>query len=285
MCVILMVEKKLCGIELLWHKMASPSLLQLAIQNQGVRWISAGWIGFIAENLILSENRQYIIENLGDDNYHYLYSTLSTLACGSIAYGYLRHGRRKGPTLQAPPGLGRKIIAFIVQTLGLVGFSQAIPLVRMPYTYVENSTPPNLPLEVSPTKVKAWRCPMDFRSNDLSENEVFGVERITRHAVFWSFGLFTLSSALSTIYLPEIVMFSFPSVFALIGGAHQDHRFLNGSGGKLTLEKYEKTSHLPFGAVLTGKQSLSDVGKELKTTNLSIAIGASLLLGLKRFLR
>jgi uncharacterized membrane protein len=267
--------------------MATPNLLQLAIQNQGVRWISAGWIGFIAENLILSENRQYIIEQLGDDQYHYLYSTLSTLACGSIAYGYLRHGRQTGPTLQSPPGIGRKMSAFIAQTLGLVGFSQAIPLVRMPYTYVEEPSlsASTVPLDVSATKVKAWRCPMDFRSNDLSENEVFGVERITRHAVFWSFGLFTLSSALSTISLPEIVMFSFPSIFALIGGAHQDHRFLNGSGGKLTREKYEKTSHFPFGAVLTGKQSLSDVGKEMKTTNLSIALGASLLLGLKRFLR
>jgi uncharacterized membrane protein len=272
--------------------MSSSNMIQLITQNKCVRWITAGWIAFIAENLILSENRQQIIELINDDNYHRMYSTLSTLACGSIAYGYFVHGRRKGPTIQPPNNL-KKFIAFLSQTIGLIGISQIIPLVRMPYTYVDEQ-PTTLTESLSSssseltnptTKVKAWRCPMDFRSKDLSENDVIGIERISRHAVFWSFGLLTLSGALSTIYVPEIVMFTFPSIFAMIGGAHQDHRFLQGSGGKLTLEKYEKTSNIPFGAILTGKQNLSDVKKELKMTNFSVALGLSVLLGMKRFVR
>jgi uncharacterized membrane protein len=268
--------------------MSSSNFIQLVSQSKGVRWITGGWIAFILENLILSENRQQIIDLINDDNYHRMYSTLSTLACGSIAYGYFVHGRRKGPTIQSP-SLLKKSLAFLSQTIGLIGISQIIPLVRMPYTYIDEPIPtlpsPSVVLDPVTTKVKAWRCPMDFRSKDLSENDVNGIERISRHAVFWSFGLLTLSGALSTIYIPEIVMFTFPSIFAMIGGAHQDHRFLKGSGGNLTLEKYEKTSNIPFGAILSGKQNISDVKKELKTTNFSIALGMSVLLGMKRFLR
>mmetsp|Transcript_24169 Transcript_24169/g.24775 ORF Transcript_24169/g.24775 Transcript_24169/m.24775 type:complete len:168 (+) Transcript_24169:62-565(+) len=120
--------------------MSSQSLLQLALSSKGIRWISFGWIGFILENLILSENRTKIIEAFGDDNYHMTYSTLSTLACGSIFYGYIIHGRKKGPLISSPT-LIRKISSFILQTLGLVGASQTIPLIRMPYTYVNESNP------------------------------------------------------------------------------------------------------------------------------------------------
>lgn len=111
------------------------------------------------------------------------------------------------------------------------------------------------------------------------------MERITRHAVFWSFGFLTLSKAITTIYLPEVFMFTFPTIFAYIGGAHQDHRFLKNSGGSLTLEKYNKTSNIPFLAIVTGKQNITDVINELKVTNMAIAAGMSVLIGMKRFLR
>jgi hypothetical protein len=37
------------------------------LQNKGVLFIGGGWAGFIAENLILSENRQWIIEKFGEN--------------------------------------------------------------------------------------------------------------------------------------------------------------------------------------------------------------------------
>ena len=64
------------------------------MNHKGVRWISIGWTSFIAENVVISHNREYLIEKLGESNYRYLYSGLSTMACGSIAYGYLKHGKR-----------------------------------------------------------------------------------------------------------------------------------------------------------------------------------------------
>jgi len=63
--------------------MAIPSAM-LTLRNPGVRWVAVGWTGFITENLLLSENRQAIIEAIGDREYHLIYSSLSTIACSSI---------------------------------------------------------------------------------------------------------------------------------------------------------------------------------------------------------
>ena len=64
----------------------SPSSLQpasatmAAFSSKGLRWASGGWSFFIAENLVLSENRTMLIDQLGDDGYHYLYGFFSTAA-------------------------------------------------------------------------------------------------------------------------------------------------------------------------------------------------------------
>jgi uncharacterized membrane protein len=78
-------------------------------------------------------------------------------------------------------------------------------------------------------------------------------------------------------------MFAFPSVFAMIGGAHQDHRFLKNSGGKLSMEKYNVTSNVPFLAMLSGKQSFGDLCKEMKLPNMGLAVSTSLLVALRHF--
>lgn len=74
---------------------ATTSRVQSALRDKGVRWIGGGWLAFLSENLILSHNRDVIISQIGDDNYHRMYNTLSSMACASILYGYIRHGRGK----------------------------------------------------------------------------------------------------------------------------------------------------------------------------------------------
>ena len=65
--------------------------------GSALRWAVGGWSFFIAENLILSENRGRIIEALGDDeretNYHRLYGSFSTAATASILYAYVIKAR------------------------------------------------------------------------------------------------------------------------------------------------------------------------------------------------
>ena len=97
--------------------------------NKGVRWVAMGWTGFIVENLVLSQNREEIIKNLGDDTYHYIYNTLSTATCGSIAFGLYKHGNT-GPFLNKR--LPIRALGAVVQTIGVVGLSQLAPAVQIP---------------------------------------------------------------------------------------------------------------------------------------------------------
>ena len=142
------------------------------VASKGVRYISLGWILFIAENLVLSENRSAIIDWQGEYNYHMFYSVCSSIACGSIAYGYIRHGHLKDPI----PGLIRRsrlaiITGFILQSLGYVGLSQLFPKLQMPVKRVaaEETTSPSP--HNNPKKSEFLlqpQCPFDFKQREKS---------------------------------------------------------------------------------------------------------------------
>lgn len=163
-----------------------------------------------------------------------------------------------------------------------------------------------------PKHSSGWRprCPFDFSrvSNDwfflfrpsrrgLLVNQPFssqdrslasgsegpkGLERVTRHVMFWSIGFCGLGSALVTPFASEIVFYAMPAVFAAVGGMHQDSRFRRGIGGTLSRELDEATSCLPFVALITGKQSWEAVGNELKELNALIGVLAALALAVRR---
>merc|ERR1712150_148548 len=103
--------------------------------TSNVKWAAGGWTFFIAENFILSENRSYIITQLGDDNYHYLYGLCSTAAVGSIAYGYQYKVKNQGPMLwklgsKVPPS--GKILSFACLACGFGLLSQTAPKLQIP---------------------------------------------------------------------------------------------------------------------------------------------------------
>jgi uncharacterized membrane protein len=123
---------------------------------------------------------------------------------------------------------------------------------------------------------------MDFKPADVPADGIYGTKRITRHDNFWSLGLLGLGTALGTPFATEVIMFSMPALFALVGGAHQDYRFRRGSGGQLAPEVDAVTSHLPFGALLTGQQDWNALARELKWTNASLAVALAVMLALKR---
>jgi hypothetical protein len=208
------------------------SFFQQCIQSKGIRWISFGWMGFITENVVLSENRTAIIEAFGDDNYHRLYNTLSTAATGSIAFGFFRHGRKMGPIL-TQRGTVSKLIGYSLQSAGLIGLSQLLPKFQIPVvsSQVEEISEGNSDVTPSSSSAFSLRCPMDFRAKDIPADGIYGMDRISRHATFWSFGFLSLGAAATTVFVPEIVMFTWPVVFAYIGGSHQDHRYRQGKGG------------------------------------------------------
>ncbi|ORY42055.1 hypothetical protein BCR33DRAFT_718673 [Rhizoclosmatium globosum] len=266
--------------------MAAAGFKQI-LSHRGAKWIFIGWTGFIAENLILSENRESLVASFGEDSYRKVYGTLSTVACGSIAYGYLAHGHLKGPVVKSAMGsvAGRALVVG-VQVLGLVGLSQSLPKFQVPVwiapsstSTVSNSPASTVATASSAPSLKLF-CPIDFahaRSNNPNE---LGLKRVTRHPQLFSLAFVALGTALATPFLTTRLLCGFPIVFAFIGGAHQDIRFLR--SGAYSEEYYESTSLVPFWALVTGKQEWSVLAAELKTVNATIGVLGALWLARRR---
>ncbi|RYY84978.1 hypothetical protein EON63_08185, partial [archaeon] len=245
-----------------------------------MRWITLGWVGFITENLVVSHNRDYLIHNFGDDEYHIVYNVLSTAACSSIAYGFFRYGKFGGSTLPSRGPLAHTV-AFAIQALGLAGLSQLAPALQVPVAFRSDAVQPNPVPSMSSNSLNTSqsaqqpehkmyvRCPIDFRPKQ-SEDGIYGIERITRHPALWFGALTLLGPALVTPYMAHVSMCTFPTLFALIGGEHQDYRYRRGSGGMLPPEVDSVTSNVPFAAFIRGKQSLQKLLDEVKWTNAAL---------------
>jgi hypothetical protein len=192
---------------------SNVSLLKAFSSSKGVRWIVGGWTFFLAENLILSENRTTIIDNFGKDTYHLVYNILSTTATGSIIYGYMKHGRNKDP-LPNLKKIGKKgiFVGFLFSSLGLLGLSQLAPKFQNPFiintedklnnttttTITNNNRSNNVDKSKSSNSMIMVRCPMDFKPSDIPTDGIYGMERISRHSTFWSLGFLCLSTSFSS---------------------------------------------------------------------------------------
>jgi len=259
----------------------------------GVKLIAAGWSGFVAENLILSHYRRNIIDTIGETGHTAVYSTLSTAACLSVAVGYFRYGRAKGPKMWNPKGRLNRVGAFGLQGAGLLGISQMVPKVQLPFALFDSSAEPEIltadgskamlasssSTNTTPRFNVRSKCPIDFNFEKASKanipaDGVYGMKRVSRHPQLWSLGLLGMGTALASAYVTEVLFFSGPLALAFILGAHMDHRFRRGEGGDLPPEIDWKTSNIPFLAFLLGRQQWSDLRKEMKVTN----AGAALLL-------
>ncbi|GMH86681.1 hypothetical protein TrST_g13931 [Triparma strigata] len=129
------------------------------------------------------------------------------------------------------------------------------------------------------------RCPFDFTTSD--HDLVSGVGRVSRHSQLWSFASFSLGAAAATASLPQALCLSGPLAVAFIGGAHQDYRFRRGWGGVLTEEMDERTSNVPFLAMVMGKQGgvgevFGKMVEEGKGLNAGVAILTAGALALRR---
>lgn len=241
-----------------------------AFQSNPTKWAIGSWSFFIAENLVLTENRSIIIERLfqgNEDQYHYLYGFLSTIACGSVGYAYVYKilpSSSSSLYLLWPIGSAitplRKLTSFFLYSLGFGILSQVPPKLQMPVTYdgkrITSSQRDNissLPLSGSEKQQQQhlWRvrCPFDFtqEANNSDRAVVRGIDRISRHAGLWSFGFLGLGQACLTSSIPAKVWFCMPTLVAAIGGWHIDSRYRRGLGGTMPSESWEKqTSHIPF---------------------------------------
>ncbi|CAD7929760.1 unnamed protein product [Amoebophrya sp. A25] len=258
---------------------STGSRTQEIIGHAGVRLVAFGWGFFIAENLILSENRTRIINRIGDAGYHFLYNTCSTLSLGCIAWGYLNHGRRQGPLLwKVTPGMRGASIGFSL--LGALGFAQLLPTLRSPASFVSALS------DASASRKNL--CPMDFEAERRSSTITtpHGIKRITRHGSLWSFAALSVGCALRTPFATEVALFLGPVPTVLCLGWHMDSRFRRQMGGDI-LEHHGAdwpfTSHLPFGALIGGAQEWAPLLEEWKKTNAAVAATSVALYALAHF--
>ena len=70
-------------------------------------------------------------------------------------------------------------------------------------------------------------------------------------------------------------------ISSVILGYHQDYK--NRLNGKLSEERDSLTSHAPFGAVIQGRQSLSEIKNEIKVENMAAGASVALLLAIRRY--
>lgn len=235
-----------------------------ALAHPGVRWIGLGWTGFIGENLVLSHNRQAIINRFGNQKYHMIYNSFSMATCGSIAYGFFKYGRGGGP-MRALPGLGALVLADVCRTAGLAGMFQMM----LPRFSLNADVDVDAEREAGAQGVET----------NVDKDGISGLKRITRHPFLWSFALLGAGHALASPFWAQAAMGAGPVAMTLLCGNHMEYRYRRGNGGKLTPELEARTSFTPFLALATGAQSWGDLWCETDKINLAIAVAASAFLG------
>jgi hypothetical protein len=288
-----------------------------------LQYALGGWIFFIVENVILSENRTAIISylqhddgididvhgmqdvpNVDESKYRMVYGTFSTIATISILYGYRQlrlHATKLPSTIMKSHSVPVLITTTAISmiSLGLILISQALPKLQIPIELASDSgiigkepiaaSVPIQPPSSTTTNeaIRSWslkvRCPFDFTDskNTLTEENVIGVDRVTRHPGLWAFAFVGLGTALLQPTLSLSLWMTGPFLVALFGGHHHDSRLRRHIGGTFPSATYEnQTSNIPFLAMMMGKQkeqnglhSLSTLlTNELKLLNASLAI-------------
>eukprot|EP00521_Asterionellopsis_glacialis_P014604 CAMPEP_0195294426 /NCGR_PEP_ID=MMETSP0707-20130614/14955_1 /TAXON_ID=33640 /ORGANISM="Asterionellopsis glacialis, Strain CCMP134" /LENGTH=347 /DNA_ID=CAMNT_0040355399 /DNA_START=563 /DNA_END=1603 /DNA_ORIENTATION=- len=104
-----------------------------------LKWAAGGWTFFIVENVVLSENRSWLIDTLGgEERYHGCYGVLSTGAMISVGYAFFRKLPLHSSTSTSIPHVLRpsRVGASLAFTsTGLIMASQAFPKLQIPLAY------------------------------------------------------------------------------------------------------------------------------------------------------
>jgi len=118
------------------------------------------------------------------------------------------------------------------------------------------------------------RSPMAvFSSRDVGTP--YGLERITRHPFFVGVALLAGSHMLLATRLVGTVLFAGLALVAIVGAWHQDRKLLARRGAAYRAY-LDRTSHVPFAAILAGRQQL--VWRELPVASPLVGVGLAFVL-------
>jgi len=188
--------------------------------------VLVGWIAFGGAHIFLSSERirSRLTGQLGPRGFQVVYSLVALGTFVFLVRTYAVH-RHSGPVLwEIGDRFGVKALAIVLSAVAVVFLVLAL-------------------LQPSPVSWVAGGAP-----------RARGVIRITRHPMFTAIGLWGFAHALTNGHLADVLFFSGFPVFGIVGAIHQDMRKRAAGGPMEAL--YRETSLLPFGAILSGRNSL-----------------------------
>ena len=178
---------------------------------------------FAASHMLLSSRsiRARLVARLGDMRFQIVYSIVALVFFVPLLYYYFTH-LHAGPLLWTVPDSGA--VEFVLVLANVIGFVLTVAGVMTP----------------SPASLTG-----------TASEQLAGVHRITRHAVFMGLGIWALAHAISNGYASDVAFFGGLVVFVLVGSWHQDRRKL--AAGDPRFERFHAaTSFIPF----TGRDAI-----------------------------
>ncbi|RUS13182.1 hypothetical protein BC937DRAFT_86199, partial [Endogone sp. FLAS-F59071] len=247
--------------------------------------IAIGWAAFSGTHLAMSHgsNREKLVSVLGEKKFLGLYSAvaLATLIPTTWIYGifnemfaaiavlYSRYGAGKGPKLWSGKSQFARSARWTINVLGAVTFSQAI---TTPSPVFRTRSNPSFEETVTEVKDEA-----EGLVDPENAAEPRGIQRVTRHALFLSFALLGLGQIMTRGHLGDIIYWGGYPAFFLVGAAHQDSR----QKKVIPASFYDKTSLLPFEAIITGRNSWKEARKEMNWQAAGMAVVGALFVSLR----
>ncbi|KAI9141660.1 hypothetical protein BKA69DRAFT_387045 [Paraphysoderma sedebokerense] len=219
--------------------------------------IFLGWSAFAGSHLYMSHppNRKQLISVLGSkEKFLGVYSAVSFITFIPTTLLYIK-ARRSGFTGGQiwQENILTKLLGGGIKALGLISLGQAI---SAPQLY--KPTPEDQPRIELPT------------DKSKKHIEPVGIQRISRHPLFLGFALLGVGNILTRGALVDIAYWTgFPALW-YVGSIHQDMRYKE--EGLIPSEYFNKTSVLPFEAVVEGKQDLNTAWKEMRKDNIAVAL-------------
>ncbi len=211
-------------------------------------WIALWAALFLGTHLVISSSRvrPRLVAAVGEQRYRGIYSLVAFATLGPLIYEFAYH-KHAGPMLwffrdSAPMRTLTWILMFLALILIVASF-----------------------INPNPGGIGA----------PASNLEPHGVLKITRHPGLVAFSLFGLAHLLMNGWAGDVFFFGMFPVIAIIGGKHQDRRKLREMGDRYR-NFMAKTSFMPFGALLAGRQRWSSTD----TPWIPIAIGLALALAI-----
>jgi uncharacterized membrane protein len=212
--------------------------------------VAATWLAFFGTHLGLAFGpvRSGLVGRLGERGFLYLFSGVAaaTFALWVFTTASVRLEGLPGLALAAHPWVHAAALVAIVVGVSIAAGSA--------------SSYPSSPMALLADRVR----------------DPQGVERITRHALFAGIALFAGAHVLLVPTLAQAVFFAGLFVHAVLGAAHQDRKLAARLGAPYRAFQ-ERTSSVPFAAILAGRQRLAPDDQPW----MAYAVGALLALGLR----